>query len=101
MTRKLNESELRAVHDIIGKKKANSLEKKGIHKGTLLYAYHKADRPYKDYKKMVDTVMEEITKTLKMIDKNIEYTKKQLELYDRLKQSIFIEKITQTAQKKE
>jgi len=93
MARKLNESEERAVNDIVGRKKANELEKKGIHKSTLLHAYHKADRPYKGYKKMVDDAMEELETPLKMIDKNIEHTKKQLELYDQLKQSLFIEKI--------
>jgi hypothetical protein len=94
MTRKLNEIEERAVNDIVGKKKANALEKRGIHKSTLLHAYHKADRPYKGYKKMVDATMEELDTPLKMIDKNIEHTKKQLELYDNLKQSLFIDKIS-------
>jgi hypothetical protein len=93
MTIKLNESEERAVNDIVGKKKANALEKRGIHKVTLLHAYHKVDRPYKDYKKMVDATMEELEQPLTLIDQNIEHTKKQLELYDQLKQSLFIEKI--------
>ena len=89
------------MHDIVGKKKANALEKRGIHKGTLLHAYHAIDRPYKDFKGIVDEALDELDETLTDVDKVIEMTKEQLRLYDNLKQSFVIDRIKKIKRKRE
>jgi hypothetical protein len=94
MNQKLSEIELKAVNDIVGKKKANDLEKAGISKRTILYAYHQSGRSTRNFNKAVDQTMEETEKTREAIRRSIELTKDQLELLEKLIQSTFIMQLT-------